>query len=233
MKTPTWRGSVNLHEAPDSPRFEDSDTGARYVRVFHGPYGTCLSQKPTRGSAVAGHPGFKVDSISVEKGPGGKGILTFAMVINPITEDLPVYEIEWVESQKDLLTHPIYRQGGTRLLNDTDLDQIEDWKSRSSASERTAKFDGLSNNAKHAATKLRRGTDSWVAYSPVARVTTIHPSKPNTGGCGTRNAPPAECSVGGYTYVKTADRLARRTRQWERVQEWTGAEYVDPDLYPS
>jgi hypothetical protein len=37
----------------------------------------------------------------------------------------------------------------------------------------------------------------------------------------------------GYTYLKTAHRatLSGRYTKWEDSQEWTGADFIDTDLY--
>jgi hypothetical protein len=74
----------------------------------------------------------------------------------------------------------------------------------------------------------KKGTESFMLYAQVSRVTTKHAAKPSTFKCGYRSSPPSACRVAGYEYLKTADRLSRQSRSWTPTQEWTGAQKSVP-----
>ncbi len=46
-----------------------------------------------------------------------------------------------------------------------------------------------------------------------------------------KDNPPAQIKIQTYKYLKTADRAVRQSMKWQRVEEWTGAEEIDDDLY--
>ncbi len=241
MPTARWKGTTDVKEQANSRLFETSKEGPRYTLIYKGPYTAIMGNLPARLSNISGVAStYFVDTVRVEKGPGGTGTMTVTMTPAPIQDYTfdtnAVFEVEWIEVQKKLETHPRYLDGGAKALNDADLDAIEEWKNAASASLRTAAYakltsnSGVSGNATDFVDKLKHGTDSFVIYSPLCRVTTKHASKPDVSECGLRNDPPSGCKVNGYIYLKTADR-ATRDRTWTRVQEWTGATLWDTDLY--
>lgn len=234
MPKPRWKGVSALTEAPTSPRFDYTETGDTCTRSFGGPYLTLKTNAPKRGQVMNGSPStYKVSTVSLEKAPGGRGILTVTLstvAAPPFDEDVP--EVEWNEIQKKLELHPRYTTGA-HALTSSDLDKIEDWRNAASASERDKKYAALSSrpNAQEFINKLRRGQDSYVIYSPVCRITRKTTLKPTNTKCGIIDSPPASVRVAGYDYLKTADRSSRQNNYWTRTQEWTGAESVDPDIY--
>jgi hypothetical protein len=233
--TPVWKGSREMQEDPESPINGNNKDGATQTRIFNGPYATLASAIPARLSNVIGSPlTLYVDTTELKKQPGGNGKLTINLSANPFPDPgQDVQELEWVEIQKPLLQHPRYQPGGVRALTDTDLDQIEEWKNATTATLRASTYARLTANAADYVDKIKRGEESFVLYAPVVRVTQKTPSMPACGGCGKISTPTEGQPSAEYVYLKTADRRMRQDRNWSRVQEWTGAQSIDTDIYSS
>lgn len=256
MPTPRWKGTKAIKEDPNSPVFDNTKDGKRFTKIFNGPYNTLFAAQPPRLAGMTNVPtGFFVDTVKVEKQPGGKGKMTVTLVPSPAPDVLSggsaegnqTMEVEWIEIQKKLETHPMFNavsstsvhpNAGKYPLNDRDLDLIEQWKDASTASARATAYSALSShdggssgNAIYFVDRLRRGMDSYVEYAPVIRVTTRTTSQPTSTQCGLISDPPAEVKVDGYVYLSTADR-SQRDANWSRSQEYTGADRVDDEVYP-
>jgi hypothetical protein len=240
-KAVKWRGTRDIKESPDSPLFEDTASGGKWTRTFNGTFSALMAARPKRLQVLPGYNGFYVDDVRVQKDKGTTGRMTIVLTNAPIQspdQTEAVLEIEWVEVNKKLETHPRYQTDGEKPLDDNDLDIIEEWKNASTAQERSAVYariaaEGGYPEAKDFVDKLKRGEDSYNIGAPVVRLTTNHFTKPKTSKCYFREQPPGDAAVPGYKYLKTADRVFRHDRAWQRVQEWTGAESIDEDLYPA
>jgi len=230
-----WRGATGMKEDPSSPVVGSNKDGVTLTRIWNGPYATVKASVPARLSIVAGSPGVFVDTTRLEKLTGDRGRLTVELSSNPFPDpDSDVLELEWVEIQKPLLQHKRYQPGGVKALSDSDLDAIEEWKNAATAAARGVAYGKLTANAKDFADKFKRGTESFVIYAPVARVTTRSVARPACGRCGMISDPPSDAKpAGSYVYLKTADRRTRQDRMWARAQEWTGGDAVDADIYPT
>jgi hypothetical protein len=241
--TVIWKGSKALTEAPTSGLYENSKEGPRYTRQWVGPHAACIAAIPARLSVIPKSPaGFTVDNVRIEKATGGRGIMTVVLSPAPIQdyteEGNVVLEVEWVEIQKRIETHPIFGpagdsehpKAGNYLLTATDRDQVAAWQAITAASERTTAYTALTDHAKELAKRLQRGQDSYVTYAPLCRRTTKYATKPTNTRCGLPDNPPPALKVAGYKYLKTADR-GTRDRTWTRTEEWTGADSIDTDIY--
>lgn len=243
----TWRGSTEIHEAPDSPRRTWTAAGLRVIRVFRGPYAALVAAAPDVGDEMVGTPGVYVEQgeiVPLEAGMTGPGVMTITLA-NESTEegeDQPTYECEWSLLEKDLRLHPRYLTGGANALTATDLTQLKKWEGEDDEAKRAAfqftKADNttgtLSANAQHIAAKILRGQTSYVVPAPVARRTTRTYSVPATSACGQRENPPtATGAPTGYEWMKSSDRRLRQGAhgKWERIEEWTGADKIDADIY--
>lgn len=244
MPAARWRGSKHIQESPESPSLVHDESGIRWTRVFNGPFDALKAAKPSRGDQMRGYRGFFVNEVALQKGKGGTGIMTIQLIGSPPRLDFDskfsdelqmIPELEWMEVQKPLESHPRYSdEGGSAFyLTDEDWLDIEEWKSLGTRAQKTAKFSDLASNAQEFCQKLMRGNDSYVDFSPMVRLTTFHKTKPSTGRCGRRETPPYGLGIEGYEFLKTADRVIRQhLRSWQRVQEWTGAHLINQDLYP-
>lgn len=246
----TWKGSREIQEQPGSPRRVKSAAGIQITRVFRGPYEALVAAEPAIGATLEGTAGVFVDSVETvpdAAGPLGPGTMTIvASTPDPDSDgqspEAPIYEVDWTQLEKPLEQHPRYQSTGDKPLNEQDLVDIENWKNetdrtlRSQGKYRSA--DGnevtLSLNAKDLAFKILRGQSSYIVAAPVVRVTSRTYAKPLTSATGTKGHPPAAAGYPpGYEWVKTADRAMRQGSRgtWERIEEWTGADTWDGDIY--
>lgn len=232
-RQPKWRGAVGMRESPNSPKYEHTQDGERWTKIYTGPYSLLIGNKPLRLQGFQGVPG-KVDTVLVEKMPGGNGLMTVTLKPNPLPDqdskdtEKPTLEVEWMELQKRAETHPIYATDGSKALTDSDLQAIDLWKN-STAGDRASKFTALSDNAKNLAAKILKGEDSYIVFYPIIRRTTPRSDGPSATSAGKINEPPI--TVNGFEFLKTADRHIRRGTCWSQVEEWTGAEKIDTDFY--
>jgi len=253
MPSPLLKGSGNIQEEPSSPKMSFGIFSTKMTRTFVGSYDQCLAVKPRPGSLVPGFAGFVVDSpVEVEKLDGAAGRLTYSATTPTINstndESSPLFEIDWTQIQKRIEEHPIFAQAvgsqsaGTYALTPTDRAAIKNWQSladTNATAYQNLQFvatpggspQNLSNNAQELATRLMRGQDSYVLYSPVVHATTYSKDRPQTGGCGAPATPPYPLDLQGYVFLKTADRASYNGKIWTRVQEWTGADWIDTAIY--
>jgi hypothetical protein len=243
--TPRWKGSQALTEQPTSPTFESTKEGPRYTRVWRGPYAKCISDQPARLQTMAGTPSdFKVDTVRIAKQPGGSAEMTVTLTPAPVedytTENNETLELDWVEIQKDIRTHPMFGSlfasshpsANEFVLTEDDQRAVAEWETASTAADKATKYTALTAHAKELAKRLQRGQDSYVVYAPLCRRTTKNAARPTKTRCGKSDNPPAAIKVDGYKYIKTADR-STRDRTWTSVEEWTGADEVDTKVYPA
>lgn len=244
MPSAIWKGDNNTRESFDSRLFENSKDGPRWTMVFQGPYDTLIANAPSRMSPVKGMPAnFYVDTVRVERGKGTAGKMTLTLTPAPIEDPFQsnneVLEVEFVEIQKKLETHPMFNavtstsshpNAGKYELTKDDRDKIEEWKNASTASERDTAYTALHDNAQQFADRIMKGMDSYIVFAPLCRQTVKLTSKPTNTRCGFQDYPPSEVIVSGYSYLQTADR-STRDRNWSRVKEWTGADEIDTEIY--
>lgn len=227
-----WLGSDGIHEQPGSPRVTNTGSGNKTTRVYRGPFSALIEAQPAVGQTVAGSIG-KVESVEiVPDGAGRAGPGTMTIVL---ADDQETFEIEASTLEKPLEKHPLFTTGA-KALSEDDLDKIAAWKATNSAAERTTAFAALSANAKYFVGKLRRGQESYIVPAPIARKTSRSFEKPVTSATGKRGAPAGFPGLpAGYVWLKTADRAVKQgpRASWERVEEWTGADEWDADIYPA
>ena len=250
--SPVWVGSSELQESPDSPQISLSKDGLVYTKIFTGPFSVVEAALPTRFSTMTGvPPSLLVDTASVKHSSGDIGTLTITCCVSPsqgISDSpVPIEEIEWVEYQRPLKSHKMFQSGGVNELDDGDLADIIIWQNQSEATRIKAfqfpstaagaspggGYDTLSENAQVYAKKWLRGQEFYNEYGPVYRNTLTLPTSPTTGGCGIIGDPETTDKTVPpyYKWLKNADRCIKRSRAYERVQEWIGAWWWDSDIY--
>lgn len=232
----TAHGDLSIKEQPGSPEIRMTREGRIVTRVFQGTTADLAAFAPDYGADM---DGYKVREWTLKTNVNG-GLSTLTIHLDNLSTSDPEYEVEWVEVQKDLLTHPRYNSGGTKPLSDDDRTALEIWRNEPRWSLKKAfQYDDngtirtLSSNAQDFAKKILAGTDSYVVYAPVVRKKSYSITRPPTGQCGTRQTPPALSGYPpGYQWIKTGDRRLYTGGRWERYEEWTGVDRVDNDIYP-
>ncbi len=237
-----------MREVVGSPKLTFGVDEIAGTRTFRGLFEDLLEVVPKRGGKYEDLPvdDLCVVNVVLEGQPGGTGEMTVSLS-NKLggSENNYSLEVEWGLLEKALETHPLFkdvteadrammdawmklgikynkrRQAGQAPrpeINDPDPDNDAHW----------ATMTGL--GVKFARLKLK-GVESWSMPAPVIRQTRVLSSYPATTRCGKISTPPV--SISGYVFLKTADRAARdgSSGGWKRIEEWTGAEEWDTDLY--
>ena len=257
-----WRGHKRLRKQAELDwDFQGSKTivGISYV----GPYAQCLASRPAHGSELADMAGYRVTNSKVRRQAAGIGRLTITAEANSPSagesdnNDATSTQLEKEQAQveKPLKQHPMYAAGGSKELTTANWAQLQRWEDETDQTiksqfkykekpESTYSL-ALDANPAHLAAKLLKGRDSYLLYQPILRKTTNHPREPETGDCATTGAPTGfarlpkrkteEGDLVDYVWVKTADRATNsgENNTWQRMQEWTGFDEVDTDLYPA
>jgi hypothetical protein len=177
----------------------------------------------------------------------------------PSSPDAPLKvtaEIDWVGVQKDLRTNPIFNpddpnnsgQGAIIDISPEGWAKLERWENEQDSTLKGAfKFKDvngaeqeLSEDEVQVARKILKGVKGYTLYAPIMRKTSIYKEQPVPERCGFIQAPqvdvivPVRADGVAFAWLKTACRdLQQQNGTWQRVEEWTGADEVDEDLYPA
>jgi hypothetical protein len=147
---------------------------------------------------------------------------------------LPVYEIEWIEVQKDITRHPRYQAGGDDELNDDELVCLR--KARAGDTDAIAQItsnafadDSLTKIWK----KILAGNDDFVEYIPVITetITQRTPPQDTNAGAGFIDMPPTALRPAGWVWLRTSAPTTREGTKWTVRRQWTGARAIDTDIY--
>ncbi|MFZ4394152.1 MAG: hypothetical protein ACOYOU_00840 [Kiritimatiellia bacterium] len=233
-----WRlkAGVNIQEVLGSPKYSFADRST-CTRIFQGRFTTIMNNLPKRGSTMTGiNPSFTISSIEVENGGGGKGTMTVLLEGPPSpseqTTSQPTYEIEWTEVEKALETHPRYAEVSQHYRSlvaayfaTSDMAEREDIKAQI-PSEHLA-YELLE--------KKQEARESYRLYIPIARRTTNTTLPVLNGVCGHVGAPTDFTTLpAGYIWIQSAARSLRTGTKgkWQTIEEWTGLDDYDQDIYP-
>jgi hypothetical protein len=165
-------------------------------------------------------------------------------------------EIDWVAINKDLRTHPMFDDSEDdsddviSWLNQYPITmegwaKIEAWRAETNVALKTAdplfKYKDaegaeqtLSEAETYAAKKILKGNDSYNIYAPVVKKTSLYKDQPPNSGAGYIEDPTVTIDIPEpYKWLKTACRSTQnQDKTWQLVEEWTGADSIDTDLYP-
>lgn len=256
MPSPVAHRDVTTKEQPGSPHYQYRNGQDAIERKFRGLFADLLIQRAGAWSDRAIMPdmpaGFTIETVDLkaDRGPQGLGTATISLTNWASLPDA-VYDCEWVEVQRDLLTHERYRPGagGAAELTPTDLVQIELWKREPDYTRRkdykfvnwVRSLDGeletgtevtLSANAQDYAAEYLAGEDSYTDWYPVLTATTYYWSRPSLTGGGTIEVPPATAGKpAGYVWRKAPDKRSWNKRFWTKRQQWVGAKAWNTKFY--
>jgi len=158
---------------------------------------------------------------------------------------VPVYEIEWVPSEITLAGHSVrypnlkdtvsgfgsFYDLFVGYINGSDKD-----RNRIGASIVGLPASAGKNQLYDITNAWRQGIESKRMYHPILTKTTTRNSSPDIEEIGMIDTPPAgfgSLKPSGYTYVKTAHRVARtgRVGAYNEVEQWEGFKFVPTALY--
>lgn len=244
-----WRGSKDVHLMPGFPQRDRTPEGVRISLAYRGPYTVLRDNEPAPLSLFAAlhsiyRASLEADEFSglylasVETTPDGAGESgpgTLRLVFQPVDPGATL-EIDNATLERPVESNPYYS-----LITDGIWARFNTWEQESDPTLRgqlkyripgTEDVETLTGIIAGLAQKKLRGTTSYIASYPVVRKTSYSLEEPETGGVGKRSDP--EAGPEGFEWLKTADRamIRKSDGRWERVQEWTGAEVWDHDLYP-
>ena len=228
-----WVGTAAIQEQPGSPKITNSGSGAKVLRTYRGPFSALVSAQPNPGQTVDGSIG-KVETVEIQ--PDGAGTEGPGTMVVTLADDQITYEIDAATLEKPLALHPRYITDGAKALSIDDHNKISAWQNAQSAQDLANAYTALSANAKDYVDKLRLGEEAYLVPAPIARKTTRSYVKPTTQGIGKTGAPDGFPDLpAGYQWLKTSDKGIKQgiRASWERVEEWTGADKWDTDIYPA
>lgn len=244
---PTYKNISGLTEQPDSGRIERGYQADKLTIILEGKYADALSGKPSIGQAFNGTVigDTLCTSATVEPLKGKMARLIYVLEYRNTNA---VQEVNWQQIQKPLALNPRYSATGAKPLTTDDLSDLETWKAQTDAADnmKAWKVPGkstngglLSANAQDYAAKWLKGTDNYIVFQPICRQTTIWYTSLTTGSDlgkyidGTAMGSIIPGRPTGYKWLKTSDNAHYENGFWSRVEEWTGSDNVDSDLYPS
>jgi hypothetical protein len=260
MAVALTRGTTSVRERPDSPTWEYNTQKVTCTRLFEGMYADLLTTAPTIGSNMEGYSAqLLVENVRISKAVSGKATMTVVLETQTYTYSAaapvqPVYEIEWTQLERPIEQSPFFKTlfpdptGVVDLTKDqTDaITAFRAWENAPDAGTALTAYNALtpvgtdppdsgSVNFKALALKKMRGETTYLLFAPVARITTLTRQVFPVTACGQLFAtvPTFDELPGGYIWLQTADRSTRTGTygKWQRVQEWTGADSWDKDLY--
>lgn len=245
MSRPIIIGSSSVHDHHTGGRITSEEKRTR-IFALQGRYSDLEAQMPERGDRFRG---YRVESSELVRAKGGMGLLTITCRRkaggssgNPSGNiDETVYEIEMAQLEKPLLSKPGW---------DGYAEQIEAWRGSGPAMRAAYKYTDAEGDeaellgpARTIAKLLMKGVESYLVFAPVVRVTRRSNEEPMDTSefrkigkdCGKRCSPPSDplsLVDGTWDWLKTADRCQEVAGgSFERVEEWTGADEWDQDLY--
>ena len=234
------KGDMANRDLPESGQVMVADF-TTVTLVWGGTYAALNVVQPSKGDTYIDYPGKPVQSSTLVPRRGNLGQLTILLsdrveVEGETAEELKErWEIDWQRIEKDLVQHPYIADDATA---DDIVEQVELWKNSEAKLRAKLKYldengaeQELADKALEVAKKLLRGQESYIVFAPSMRLVKDYQGRPDdTAACGFIAVPTV--NVSGYVYLKTGDRLMQMADDvWQRVEEWTGADAWDTDLY--
>lgn len=196
-------------------------------------------------------PGFNpqreyIAGVVATRQQGGLGTLQVTLSAR---DEIETWSLDFLEVQKPIINWHFDKENGP------DIGQLRKWQRLESvdgAWEAYSNFltevgdegSKLTGDTLALAEKIYKGVEYFSVYTPVLTRTSVVPNleKIELGGIGTIGAPSANNPAGGLNissltklakaWLKTADRLQGAIDgTFQRVEQWTGADKWDPDLY--
>lgn len=206
---------TNITKHSDSIRSSDNGASVTRIETWVGPYDQLITKQ---NAAIAT---AKETSLDPTEAGEGRLAITYIEPSRSTEGSNTTIEVIWAELRKKIEEHPRYAD-----LSQTDLNRIHKEVADPNPDRSPIFTDPL---AQELYLKLISGTTEYSIGAPVVRRTTTNPTNLDAGSAWVRSTPPAGPS--GYEWLKTADEIRHQGSDWQRVEEWTGAQEWDANLY--
>jgi hypothetical protein len=236
-----YKGNTSDQEQASSGR-RTFRRGAKrqYVKVVRGRLQSVETNAPKVGDTVSIRGKSCVATgVDVQPERGGMATLTVSGVQKRHGADAEItWEIEMAQIEKPLLSHPKYAECAAEVAAWRDgVDAVLH------AAHKYIDEDGeeaeLTGDALEAAEKIEKGVESYLVFAPVIRKVTKSDDNLTVGLDLGKKVPaptmPSSISVAGaWEWLKTKDNVTLDGDLLAtRIEEWTGADEWDEDLYGS
>ena len=222
--------SATCEEQPTSGS-QSRQRGAkrRHVMVIRGVAASVKAAIPAIGSTVT-IGGVSCKVVSTDYQPDRNGA-SATLTINgskakgDSADEEVTWEVEMAQIEKSIVSHPKYAAYA---------DAVQAWRDDPSTD-----TSGYASDALECIDKLKRGVESYIVFAPVIRKTTVTDDSVTVGaGLGkivsTAPTPPEVTVSGSWDWLKTRDSVSvDGDNLVRRVEEWTGADEWDADIYSS
>lgn len=222
-----------------------SNDGDSAVAVFTGDYNALKSDIPEKGALVTYEDvQYIAQEVRLRRVRGALGFLTIML---SSAEGAETVEIDWSIIEKPLESHPMFDDIFRNPDDFTNLFILKKWEAEEDPYIK-ARFLYLENGGvagtgpylelppivKKYARKIAAGIDSYMLQVPVVRRTLTVAEMPTSSAAGQREDPPGYVAA-RPAWLKTKDSARRSGKRgaWERIEEWTGFDSLDEDLYPA
>lgn len=250
------KGNFSPRDAAEGSEITIGVEGNSGLLVRRGDYDELLTERPAAGTVMTTMGAtLNVLSTKLVKNRGGMGTLTIYLGDEDVTGEgiatsetrAESTELDYTLMEKPLESHPLF----ATLFSGTGHLIVKRWESipAEAIMRKTAfqvpktdsadpKNDGdwediTDEDALLYCQKRLKGIESYFFQVPVVRKTSILKTAAAASKCGQRDTPPEFDDVQDV-WLKTADKMQRTGAKgaWERMEEWTGFDELDSDLYP-
>ncbi len=237
---PIWRGTRDATEQMGSPKLVHTGNGWTATRIYEGDFQKLIASAPAIGAKLPDLGNMEVESVEFVPVGGGAGLMTVKLAINCPSlqgqpDDFPVYEIDWMEVQRDITLHQRYQKGGDEELSDDEFACLRKARQGDEASIQKIQNNDFGDASLTALwSKILAGEEDYVEYFPVVTETVTTRVRPDEAAqmCGVVDTPPGGAGApANYKWLRTAYNVTQQGLKWTRKRQWTGCWWIDPDLY--
>jgi len=250
------KGNLAPRDAAEGSEIIEVVEGNSGTLIRRGDYDALVAARPAAGTLISAMGAMlNVVSTRLVKGRGGLGTLYIQLGDGDVTGEglttaadrTETTELDYSLMEKPLEAHPLFAE----LFSGTGYLIVKKWESipveaiirktnfqipkTDNADPKTDSDweDITDDTALLYCQKKLKGIESYFLQVPVVRKTSVLKKAATASKCGQRDTPPEFDSVQD-AWLKTADKMVRTGAKgtWERMEEWTGFDELDPDLYP-
>lgn len=232
------KGTVTAQEQPGSGTKEN---GSQVTLKYKGTKATVEALLPQYGTKYTYEDRrYVVRKVTLTPGRGGlaEGVVVLGPSDNTGTAEDGALEVTWeiemAQLERPLLSHPLFKDVA---------DIVQKWEASPAKFKNANQYEDTDGNGINvtdpaailAISKIRRGIESYLTFTPVVARIALYSSRPSGVGAGmSRVGKPDVRASGSWSYIKTGDKCVQSSDgSWTRTEQWTGADEWDSDLYGS